>query len=124
MSWSAAMRRDVTLANRSYYTKITLPAASTLLRTLIKTGLIAYNSLSDAAAEEILSSCTGFKILPKVIAGTDRAAFTVGNSATLPVEHISAGAAYEPPTMSDMNFLFVDGGAGDVLDVCVQLYLK
>ncbi len=118
------MRRDATLANRSYYTKITIPAAPAVLRTLIKAGLIAFNLLNDAQAEEILEKTTGFKILGKVTAGTDRAVFTVGNSDSLPVEQVQAGAAFEPPTISDMEFLWLDGGAGDLIGVGVQLYQR
>lgn len=117
------MGREIVLFDRSYYLKFTIPAEPDLLRTVIKAGLIAYHSLTDAGAEEILSKTRKFKILGKVTAGTDRGVFTVGNDAAHLTELVAAGADFAPDTLYDMNFLYVDGGSSDLTGVGLILYL-
>jgi len=115
--------RSTTLCNRTRIFSFTIPASPALLSTGVKAGMVAAG-LSSALADQILSLVVGFRISGKVAAGTDRAAITVASEgASGPFLTVAAGADYEPPTLNDMKFMYVDA-ASEITTCIIELYQK
>ncbi len=92
----------VDLINRTKYVTIAIPASSSVAgstwKSLFQAGLVTAG-LSAADAEELLTHLVTFAILPRVAAGTDRAAFRIDA-----LHHIAAGELFKPLTLEDHSF--------------------
>lgn len=113
-------RRDITLANRTRYCKITIPAVAATLHSLILAGLIA-KGFTALESRDLIADCKGFRLLARLENGSDRAAINIGDGASFMVESIAAGEEFAPNTFDDIDTLYVITSV-PVVDAIVALY--
>lgn len=80
--------------------------------------------LSGKLAPGETAAIVAVHIAAKNSAGTDRAAFVVGDSTASLPEHVAAGEAYEPPAFDWIGEKFFKAASGDALSTVVaKVYL-